>query len=319
MNARRGGLGRGLGALIPGSGQPPVSRETSPTTRDRAAVDGAAADRATAPAGVRLLELRLADVDANPGQPRTVFDEDTLAELAQSIREVGVLQPIVVRPSSAAGRYEIVMGERRFRASALADRTTIPAIVRETSDDDLLRDALLENLHREQLNPLEEAAAYKQLLEDFGATHDQLAQRVGKSRAHVSNTLRLMNLPGKVQARVAAGVLAAGHARALLGLEDADEQDRLAARIVAEGLSVRAVEEIVAMRGTEPAAPPGTARRRAVRRESAIADDVALALESRLDTRVRVDVGRGKGKIVIDFAGEDDLERIALLLRGSDT
>lgn len=309
MSARRGGLGRGLGSLIPaGAGAEQVSRETS----------AASGDHRGAPLGVRLLDLKLGDVEPNPGQPRTVFDEDALAELADSIREVGVLQPIVVRPAATAGRYQIVMGERRFRASGLAGRPSIPAIVRETSDDNLLRDALLENLHREQLNPLEEAAAYKQLLDDFGATHDQLAQRVGKSRAHVSNTLRLMNLPARVQARVAAGVLSAGHARALLSLEDADEQDRLAARIVAEGLSVRAVEEIVAMRGSDPAAPRVAARRPKPRPTSPIADDVALALESRLDTRVRVEPGRGKGKIVIEFAGDDDLERIALLLRGPE-
>jgi ParB family chromosome partitioning protein len=217
-----------------------------------------------------------------------------------------------VRPL-ANGRFQIVMGERRFRASQLAGLVSVPAIVRETTDDNLLRDALLENLHREQLNPLEEAAAYRQLLDDFGATHEQLAQRVGKSRAHVSNTLRLMNLPPKVQQRVAAGVLSAGHARALLGLDDADEQDRLAIRIVAEGLSVRAVEEIVAMREV-PADKPRS-RRTQQRPESALADDVASTLADRLDTRVKVEVGRGKGKITIEFGGEDDLSRIAGLLR----
>jgi ParB family chromosome partitioning protein len=282
-----------------------VSRETP-------AIDGSAAELLAIP-GVTLAELNLNEVDANPGQPRTNFDDDALAELADSIREVGVLQPIVVRPLSS-GRYQIVMGERRYRASKLAGQTTVPAIIRATADDNLLRDALLENLHRAQLNPLEEAAAYRQLLDDFGATHEQLAQRVGKSRAHVSNTLRLMNLSAKVQHRVAAGVLSAGHARALLGLEDSDAQDRLAARIVAEGLSVRAVEEIVAMQDVPDDAP--RVRRSKPRTESAAAGHVAAALAERLDTRVRVDVGRGKGKITIEFGGEDDLERIAALLQG---
>ena len=307
MTARRGGLGRGLGALIPAAAPTalPVSRETS---------GPAAADTHSLLAipGVTLADLDLDAVEANPGQPRTVFDDDALAELAESIREVGVLQPIVVRPMGA-GRYQIVMGERRFRASRLAGLTSLPAIVRETTDDNLLRDALLENLHREQLNPLEEAAAYRQLLDDFGATHEQLAQRVGKSRAHVSNTLRLMNLSPKVQHRVAAGVLSAGHARALLGLEHADDQDRLAARIVAEGLSVRAVEEIVAMRDIPEDKPRG--RRTKARPESAAADDVATELADRLDTRVRVEMGRGRGKITIEFGGEEDLGRIAALLR----
>ncbi|MDQ1723233.1 MAG: ParB family transcriptional regulator, chromosome partitioning protein [Frankiaceae bacterium] len=308
MSARRGGLGRGLGALIPAAApatSPVVSRETP-------AIDGSAAELVAIP-GVTLAELNLNEVDANPGQPRTNFDDDALAELADSIREVGVLQPIVVRPLSS-GRYQIVMGERRYRASKLAGQTTVPAIIRATADDNLLRDALLENLHRAQLNPLEEAAAYRQLLDDFGATHEQLAQRVGKSRAHVSNTLRLMNLSAKVQHRVAAGVLSAGHARALLGLEDSDAQDRLAARIVAEGLSVRAVEEIVAMQDVPDDAP--RVRRTKPRTESAAAGHVAAALAERLDTRVRVDVGRGKGKITIEFGGEDDLERIAALLQG---
>ena len=333
MTQRRGGLGRGLGALIPASAAvtsaPPAPVEAVPETppatpatlassvpvsRETASAGGGAgaaeADLREVP-GVRLAELRLDQVEANPGQPRTVFDEDALAELAASIREVGVLQPIVVRPLGN-DRFQIVMGERRFRASALAGQDTVPAIVRDTTDDDLLRDALLENLHRQQLNPLEEAAAYQQLLDDFGATHEQLAERVGKSRAHVSNTLRLLKLPGKVQQRVAAGVLSAGHARALLGLDDTEQQDRLAARIVAEGLSVRAVEEIVAMRDVGPTEK--AARRPRARRDSAAASDLALALSERLDTRVKVEVGRGKGKIVIEFGGDDDLDRLADLL-----
>ncbi|MDQ1715731.1 MAG: ParB family transcriptional regulator, chromosome partitioning protein [Frankiaceae bacterium] len=313
MSARRGGLGRGLGALIPAAA-PATPPATSPVvSRETPSTAGSTAAELLAIPGVTLAELDLNDVDANPGQPRTNFDDDALAELADSIREVGVLQPIVVRPLSS-GRYQIVMGERRYRASKLAGQTTVPAIIRATADDNLLRDALLENLHRAQLNPLEEAAAYRQLLDDFGATHEQLAQRVGKSRAHVSNTLRLMNLSAKVQHRVAAGVLSAGHARALLGLEDSDAQDRLAARIVAEGLSVRAVEEIVAMQDVPDDAP--RVRRTKPRTESAAAGHVAAALAERLDTRVRVDVGRGKGKITIEFGGEDDLERIAALLQG---
>ncbi len=332
MTPRRGGLGRGLGALIPAAPSPAASSPaaSSPAASSPAASSPATPDvsRETLPAGplvgpaagvelvdvpgVRLAELALKDVRANPEQPRTVFSDDALAELAASIRDVGVLQPIVVRPLPG-GSYQIVMGERRFRASKLAGLATVPAIVRETADDDLLRDALLENLHREQLNPLEEAVAYRQLLDDFGATHDQLAQRVGKSRAHVSNTLRLLNLPSRVQQRVAAGVLSAGHARALLGLDNADDQDRLATRIVAEGLSVRAVEEIVAMHDVAPDKP--RQRRSKTRTESAVADDVASALADRLETRVKVEVGRGKGRITIEFGGEDDLARIAELLR----
>ena len=207
--------------------------------------------------GAYFQELPISAVTPNPRQPRQVFDEDALDELVASIQEVGLLQPVVVREVSP-GRFELVMGERRWRASQRAGLTEIPAIVRATTDDDLLRDALMENLHREQLNPLEEAAAYQQLLDDFGATHEELARRIGRSRPHISNTLRLLNLSPGVQRRVAAGVLTAGHARALLSVDDADAQDHLAHRIVAEGLSVRAVEEIVTM-GVRPrqGAPPG--------------------------------------------------------------
>jgi ParB family transcriptional regulator, chromosome partitioning protein len=215
VNVRRGGLGRGLGALIP----------TAPAEEELT--------------GARFEELPVDSIEPNPRQPREVFDPDSLAELVASIRAVGVLQPVVVRETDP-GRYQLIMGERRWRATKDADLSVIPAIVRATSDDALLRDALLENLHRQQLNPLEEAAAYQQLLEEFGTTHEELAERVGRSRSHVSNTLRLLHLTPDVQRRVAAGVLSAGHARALLGLDDAAAQDRLAARIVAEGLSVRA-------------------------------------------------------------------------------
>jgi ParB family chromosome partitioning protein len=259
-------------------------------------------------------EIPIEAVAPNPRQPRTSFDDDSLTELAASLREVGLLQPVIVRelpgvaPAGVDGpAYELVMGERRWRAARLAGLTTVPAIVRETPDTDLLRDALLENLHREQLNPLEEAAAYAQLLEDFGVTHEALAHQVGKSRSHVSNTIRLLGLPPTVQRRVAAGVLSAGHARALLSLDSSEEQERLAARIIAEGLSVRAVEEIVAV-------GDGTERKKTrSRSQRAVAPglvDLAARLSEHFETRVRVDLGRSKGTIVVDFASVDDLERI---------
>jgi len=285
VNVRRGGLGRGLGALIPTTSQ----------------------DEAVSQTGGYLREVPLDAVAPNPRQPRATFDDDTLAELAASIREVGLLQPIIVREQED-GRYELVMGERRWRAARLAGLQTTPAIVRTVADSELLRDALLENLHREQLNALEEAAAYAQLLEDFGVTHEALAERVGKSRSHVSNTLRLLGLTPPVQRRVAAGVLSAGHARALLGLSDPAEQEQLAARIVAEGLSVRAVEEIVAVgAGREEQARPRTRGPRAV--VPALAE-LADRLSERFETRVRVELGRARGKITIDFATVDDLERL---------
>src|SRR5580658_2298221 len=242
------GLGKGLGALIPSG--PPGSGAMPGST----AYTGATAYAEDAPAGMAgayLEEVPVRDIRPNPRQPRQIFDEDTLAELAASIAAVGLLQPVVVRRISS-GSFELIMGERRWRASQQAGIDVIPAIVRETSDDDLLRNALMENLHREQLNPLEEAAAYQQLLDDFGVTHEELARRVGRSRPHISNTVRLLNLPPAVQKRVAAGVLSAGHARALLGIDDPAVQEQLAHRIVAEGLSVRAVEEIVAL-GARPA------------------------------------------------------------------
>ncbi len=228
-----------------------------------------------------------------------------MAELVHSIKEIGLLQPIVVRETEP-GSYELVMGERRWRATRDAGLDTIPALVRTTSDDDMLRDALLENLHRAELNPLEEAAAYQQLLDDFSCTHDQLATRIGRSRPQISNTLRLLKLPPAVQRRVAAGVLSAGHARALLGLPDAPAQERLAQRIVAEGLSVRAVEEIVMLGGDDrPERAPRTPKPVAPRLA-----DIATMLSDRLDTRVKVDLGRTKGKVTIEFASIEDLERI---------
>jgi ParB family transcriptional regulator, chromosome partitioning protein len=281
VNVRRGGLGRGLGALIP---------------------TGPAEEELT---GARLEELPLDSIEPNPRQPREVFDEQALAELVASIQAVGVLQPVVVRETTP-GRYQLIMGERRWRACQEADLPVIPAIVRETADDAMLRDALLENLHRQQLNPLEEAAAYQQLLEEFGTTHEELADRVGRSRSHVSNTLRLMHLAPAVQRRVAAGVLSAGHARALLALDDGEAQDRLAARIVAEGLSVRAVEEIVAVGGvSRPERAPRVRRPQAPELAA-----VSQRLSDLLETRVSVELGRRRGKLVVEFASVEDLGRI---------
>lgn len=255
----------------------------------------------------RYEEVPLELIVPNPNQPRTVFDEEDLAELAASIREVGVLQPIVVRPVGTT--YEIVMGERRWRASQLAGLPTVPAIIRETADTDLLRDALLENLHRAQLNPLEEAAAYQQLLEDFGCTHEELAGRIARSRPQISNTLRLLRLPAGVQRRVAAGVLSAGHARALLGLAEQAAMERIAQRIVAEGLSVRATEEIVALGDDEPLRPELRRRRRTGQSDAAM-QELARRLSDRWDTQVKVALGQRKGRIQIDFANIEDLERI---------
>ena len=325
MNVRRGGLGRGLGALIPPTPTEAVRVDDAPdpVSRGQDTVDltdaGPAQDGRPSPAeletvpGARFAEIRIDAISPNPRQPRAVFDEEAQAELVASIREIGLLQPVVVRPAADPDRYELVMGERRWRAAGTAGLDRIPAIVRDTGDEALLRDALLENLHRAQLNPLEEAAAYDQLLKDFGCSHDELAQRLGRSRPQVSNTLRLLRLPPGVQRRVAAGVISAGHARALLGLTDADEQERLAHRIVAEGLSVRAVEEIVTVGDETTTGRP----RRAGLEHRPVAPglaDLAERLSDRLETRVRVDLGRTKGRITIDFASLDDLNRIVGLL-----
>lgn len=264
--------------------------------------------------GATFAELPVNAIVPNTRQPRQIFDEEELDELAASIREVGVLQPVVVRPLTAPvpdapeARYELIMGERRWRASGQAGNDTVPAIIRDTSDGNLLRDALLENLHRADLNPLEEAAAYQQLLEDFGCTHDELGARIARSRPQISNTLRLLKLPPLVQRRVAAGVLSAGHARALLGLSDGAAMERLAQRIVAEGLSVRATEEIVAL-GDEPVAPEMRRRPRAGA-HSEVLNHVAARLADRFDTRVKVNLGQRKGRIAIEFASMDDLSRI---------
>lgn len=276
-------------------------------------VNGASAVEPVSAAGAHFAELPLDSITPNPRQPREVFDEDALAELVTSIKEVGLLQPVVVRQLGPA-RYELIMGERRWRACRQAGLERIPAIVRATEDDKLLLDALLENLHRAQLNPLEEAAAYDQLLKDFNCTHDQLADRIGRSRPQVSNTLRLLKLSATVQRRVAAGVLSAGHARALLSVEDPEEQDRLAHRIVAEGLSVRAVEEIVTLMGSRPQSKPKAKGPRAGARLSPALSGLAHRLSDRFDTRVRVDLGQKKGKIVVDFASLEDLERILATL-----
>ncbi|MDH6517870.1 ParB family chromosome partitioning protein [Streptomyces sp. SAI-208] len=340
MSERRRGLGRGLGALIPaaptektptpaamgGAGSaspssvpvlttdrgvaaakvatlPPVAQET-----EAQSVNGYAETPAP-PMGAHFAELPLDSITPNPRQPREVFDEDALQELVTSIQEVGLLQPVVVRQVGPS-RYELIMGERRWRASREAGLDAIPAIVRATDDDKLLLDALLENLHRAQLNPLEEAAAYDQLLKDFNCTHDQLADRIGRSRPQVSNTLRLLKLSPAVQRRVAAGVLSAGHARALLSVDDSEEQDRLAHRIVAEGLSVRAVEEIVTLMGSRPQTPQRSKGPRAGGRVSPALTDLATRLSDRFETRVKVDLGQKKGKITVEFASMEDLERI---------
>ncbi|MFJ4209373.1 ParB/RepB/Spo0J family partition protein [Paenarthrobacter sp. NPDC089675] len=260
--------------------------------------------------GARFAEIPVTDIHPNRKQPRSVFDEDDMAELVHSVKEIGVLQPIVVRTSTEKGGepYELVMGERRWRAVQAAGLDTIPAIVRDTTDDDLLRDALLENLHRSQLNPLEEAAAYQQLLEDFGTTHEQLADRIGRSRPQVSNTLRLLKLPPLVQRRVAANVLSAGHARALLSLPDAAAMERLAQKIVAEGMSVRATEEAVALY-QEPATPTKNAIPKPNARHERL-DYLASSLSDRLDTNVKITLGARKGRVSIEFASVEDLNRI---------
>ena len=319
-SAPRRGLGRGLGSLIPTA--PPAS--TSASDDDQPPTTGAPADSAPAAApaalrneaepllvaGAHFAELPLDSIVPNPRQPRTVFDEEAMAELIHSIKEVGLLQPVVVRPVGK-GRYELVMGERRWRATRASGLDTIPAIVRETGDDIMLRDALLENLHRSQLNPLEEAAAYQQLLDDFECTHTELADRIGRSRPQISNTLRLLQLAPAVQRRVAAGVLSAGHARALLGVPDAAAQEKLAARVVAEGISVRALEELVALGVGEGEEKPRARTRRAVAPGLA---DLEERLGDRLDTRVKVTMGKAKGKIAIEFASLGDLERIVSVI-----
>ena len=287
MSAKRGGLGTNLDSLIPTSltvGETEVAQQN---------------------------EVPISSISPNPRQPRTVFDEDALNELIASIKEIGILQPPVVRKVSE-GRYELIMGERRFRAAKAAGLKSIPVIIRQTPDNELLREALIENIHRSQLNPLEEAAAYAGLLSDFGCTHDELAAKLGRSRPLISNMLRLLNLPPTVQRKVAAGVISAGHARALLGLSDEKEIEKLANRIVAEGLSVRATEEVVATAG--PAKKSGKAKAKVGISGTALAS--AELLSDYLDTRVTIEQGKGKGKITIEFAGNEDLQRIIDLIEG---
>jgi ParB family transcriptional regulator, chromosome partitioning protein len=304
MAQQKRGLGKGLGALIPTA--PAGVAYAPPGDAGPADATDVPSERAADVAGAYFDLVPVTAITPNPRQPRQVFDEDALAELAASIRAVGLLQPIVIR-TVGAGRYEIVMGERRWRACQEAGLEAVPAIVRQTTDDDMLRNALIENLHRQELNALEEAAAYQQLLDDFGATHDELARRIGRSRPHITNTIRLLNLPPSVQRRVAAGVLSAGHARALLGIDDPEIQEQLAHRIVAEGLSVRAVEEIVAMGAMAAKARRQPARKQPVAPRLA---DLADRLSDVLDTRVKVELGQRKGKIVVEFGSLDDLERI---------
>jgi ParB family chromosome partitioning protein len=307
---KRGGLGRGLGALIP-TGPSDAGHRMGDAAAD-VVIGGPAADAAAAGAVYREIDPAL--IESNPRQPRQVFDEEALAELVHSIREFGLMQPIVVRPI-ADGRYQLVMGERRWRAGQAAGLATIPAIIRETADDNLLRDALLENIHRVQLNPLDEAAAYQQLLDEFGVTHDELGARIGRSRPVITNMIRLLRLPIPVQRRVAAGVLSAGHARALLALEGGpDAQEELAARIVAEGLSVRATEEAVTLANRDDAATPPAPRRKPIQMPGL--QDVAERLSTTFDTRVTVSVGKRKGKIVVEFGSVDDLQRIVALMDG---
>jgi len=288
MAIKRGGLGTNLDSLIP----------TSLTV-----------------AGTEVAqqsEVPIDQISANPRQPRTVFDETALNELIASIKSVGILQPPVVR-KVAENKYELIMGERRYRAAKAAGLTSIPVIIRQTPDNELLRDALIENIHRSNLNPLEEGAAYAQLLSDFGCTHDELALKLGRSRPLISNTIRLLNLPDSVQRKVASGVISAGHARALLGLTDAAEIEKLASRIVAEGLSVRSTEEIIAtMKPTSK-----SAKKSSVKGVSGAGLAAAELLSGYLDTRVSVESGKGKGKIVIEFAGNEDLQRIVDLIEGS--
>jgi ParB family chromosome partitioning protein len=320
MNANppRRGLGRGLGSLIPTTPSQsapggPVDTEQSAATRaagangtPNGAVNGTAVPASDATvAGAYFAELPITQVRPNARQPRQVFEQEALAELVHSIREVGLLQPVVVR-RTGEDAYELIMGERRWRASQEAGRDTIPAIVRETDDNDMLRDALLENLHRSQLNPLEEAAAYGQLLEDFGCTHEELAQRIGRSRPQNSNPPRLLKHTPAAHRRVPAGVLSAGHARALLAVDDAGLQDKLATRVTAEGISVRALEEIVSL-GVEPDAPARVVRNKPVAPGLA---ELADRLSDRFETRVKVDLGKAQGKITVEFASLDDLRRI---------
>jgi ParB family chromosome partitioning protein len=308
---RKGGLGRGLASLIPtgpADGGPRLGDAAADVVIGNLAADGSNV-------GAVYRELDPSAIEPNPRQPRQVFDEEALAELVHSIREFGLMQPIVVRETTtgSGARYQLVMGERRWRAAQQAGLTAVPAIVRDTTDDNLLRDALLENIHRAQLNPLEEAAAYQQLLEEFEVTHEELAGRIGRSRPVISNMIRLLRLPIAVQRRVAAGVLSAGHARALLALDAGPEaQEELAARIVAEGLSVRATEEAVTLANRDDSKPPKPPRRKPIKMPGL--QDIAERISRSYDTRVTVSLGKRKGKIVVEFGSVEDLQRIVGLM-----
>ncbi|MGB3771594.1 MAG: ParB/RepB/Spo0J family partition protein [Rhodococcus sp. (in: high G+C Gram-positive bacteria)] len=320
---KKGGLGRGLAALIPtspaqGSGLGSAAADVviggeRSVASAPVATPPAVTDEGLAPAGAVYREIAPGKIEPNPKQPRTVFEQEALDELIHSIREFGLMQPIVVR-EIGDDRYQLVMGERRWRASQEAGLDAIPAIVRETTDDTLLRDALLENIHRVQLNPLEEAAAYQQLLEEFDVTHDQLATKLGRSRPVITNMIRLLRLPIPVQRRVAAGVLSAGHARALLSLDaGADAQEELATRIVAEGMSVRATEEAVTLANREdPTTSAQPVKRKPIQMPGL--QDVAERLSESFDTRVTVSLGKRKGKIVVEFGSVDDLQRIVEMM-----
>jgi ParB family chromosome partitioning protein len=283
MSAKKGGLGRNLDSLIP---TPIKLSGTSQPIADRG-------------------EVPLSSISPNPKQPRSVFDSDALNELAASIKEIGILQPPVVR-KIGADKYELIMGERRYRAAKLAGLTAIPVIIRETTDNELLREALIENIHRSNLNSLEEAAAYNQMLTDFGFTHDDLASKLGKSRPVITNTLRLLNLPPSVQKRLAAGTLSAGHARALLGLANPEEMERLANKIINEGLSVRATEELIAL----GSAGTKVSGKKSKPKSSGKYQELVERLEDALDTRVHIQSGKSGGKILIEYADGQDLQRI---------
>ncbi len=327
MTDKRRGLGRGLGALIPPPPTGPATQRPSDVffpsrgdgfTGNNTGIGDSHPPQLRQVPGASFAQLNISDIVANSRQPRQVFDDDDLAELTASIAEIGVLQPIVVRPVAVSAtdagmrpepepQYELIMGERRLRASTAAGKLTVPAIIRDTADDDMLRDALLENLHRSQLNALEEAAAYQQLLDDFSCTHEELARRIGRSRPQISNTIRLLKLPPLVARRVAAGVLSAGHARALLALPDGAAMERLAQRIVAEGLSVRSTEEIIAI-GEIPPTPARSTQ--VVGPHHPALEQIATTLSDRLETRVGITLGKRKGKMVVEFASVQDLERI---------
>ena len=339
---KQGGLGKGLAALIPSGPDAPTRKprlgdsaadiilgnatpqpgrkggdgkrvKGAPTIQQGSGSQSSKKRQATpAPIGATYREISIGDIIPNPKQPRTVFDEDELGELVHSIREFGLLQPIVVRPSEEGG-FELIMGERRWRASSKAGLATIPAIVRDTKDDNLLRDALLENIHRVQLNPLEEAHAYQQLLEEFGVTQNELADRIGRSRPQVTNMLRLLKLPVEVQKRVAAGTLSAGHARALLSLDDTEAMEYIANRIIAEGLSVRATEEAVTLYKRD--GKPAESKKKQSAPQPQYFTDSAERLSDRFDTKVTVTMSKRKGKMIVEFGDQEDFERIMALMQ----